>query len=87
MKPRSPLDKMIDRACGLPDGWENDPKYNPPQVTLECKKCKKTKRVAKDKTDPEGTARVLMQCPECNPGDFDEPAYFDNNGKEIVWKG
>lgn len=77
---------MVDRACGLPDGWQNDPKYCAPQVTLKCKKCSLTRRVIKEKTDPEGTATILLQCPECNGGDFDEPVFLDAAGKEIPYK-
>ena len=86
---RAPINLLLDSVdwkctkCGKPPGckcWDKT-------VKLKCKKCGKTKMVEKDDTDPEGTALVLMQCPECNPGDFDEPAYFDATGKEIIWKG
>ena len=36
---------------------------------------------------PEGTKLVLLNCPDCHRGDFDEPAFFDAAGREIVWKG
>lgn len=29
---RTPMQQMIDRACGLPDGWQNDPKYAPKKI-------------------------------------------------------
>jgi hypothetical protein len=82
------MTKLLDTVnwrctkCGKPPGckcWDKT-------VTLECKKCKKKKRVESDPTDPKGTARVLMLCPDCNPGDFDVLYYFDAAGKEITQK-
>lgn len=75
----SPIDSMIDQACGVPPGWKGRP-----HVTLFCHKCNKTKRVPKDDTDPPNTARVETLCPECCGGDFSEVLYFDASGKQIL---
>lgn len=86
MDTRSPIARAIDKACGIPDG---PPKTDnrKPWVTLRCKTCKREQKVRKEETDPEGTKLVLLNCPECHRGDFDEPAFFDAAGREIVWKG
>ena len=77
MRHRSPIEMMVDKACGF------DPNApQPPRVTLRCPKCKKEKDAAMDQTDPPGTAVVLTQCPECVGGDFSTVDYFDKDGKE-----
>ena len=75
---RTPIQRMVDRACGIPDDYEP-----PPRVTLECHKCGKTKDAEMDKTDPPGTAKVRMLCPACANGDFSMIDYFDKNGKQL----
>lgn len=76
---RSPVERMVDRACGIPDDW-----VPPPRVTLECSRCGKKKDVAMDATDPPGTARIRMLCPECAKGDRSMIDYFDKNGKQLL---
>ncbi|WP_269582018.1 hypothetical protein [Roseibium sp. Sym1] len=73
----TPIQQMIDAACGVQPG---------DFVTLRCPGCKAEKRVRKDVTDPDGTAIVEFQCPDCNPGDFDIPTYFDENGIELLFE-
>lgn len=53
------------------------------EVTLHCPKCGRRTKAKAERSDPPGTATVDIQCPECNHGDFDSPAYFDVAGKEI----
>lgn len=79
MKKRSPIEMMVDQACGFdPDAPENQP------VTLMCPDCKKTKSVSRDKTDPAGTAFIHLSCPDCwKDGGFENPSFFDVNGLEI----
>lgn len=54
-------------------------------ITLRCPKCRRTKSAKRDSSDPPGTVTVEIQCPKCNPGDFDSPAYFDARGKELFY--
>jgi hypothetical protein len=82
VKNRSPIERMVDRACGVPDDYEP-----PPRVLLECPGCRKTKNIALDQTDPPGTARVLTQCPECVKGDFSSVEYFNAKGQQIDLDG
>lgn len=78
MRPRSPIEMMVDQACGF-DRASYTP---PPQVTLRCPHCKRTKRVAMDKTDPAGTAVVETACDKCGEvGDRPEVHYYDAQGR------
>lgn len=78
MRNRSPIERMVDEACGVPADY-----VPPPRVTLECNVCSKTKSVPIDPTDPPGTAKVRMPCPECAKGDRVMIDYFDKDGKQI----
>ena len=82
MRNRSPMERMVDRACGIPDDYEP-----PARVTLECGKCKRTKSAPLDPTDPPGTARISMLCPECAGGDHSLVDYFDAGGRQIDLEG
>lgn len=79
MRNRSPIQQMVDRACGIPEGWEP-----PARVTLRCPKCKREKDAAIEPTDPKGTTLVVTQCPECVGGDFSTVDYFDKDGKQLL---
>ena len=80
---RSPIDTLLDKVdfrcvkCGEKtcDCWA--------QVTLRCPKCRTSKKVQKDDTDPKGTATVVVICPKCDEGDFHECSYYDANGKPL----
>ena len=79
MRHRSPIEMMVDRACGF------DPNATAaPRVTLRCPSCKREKDALLDPTDPPGTAVVLVQCPECHRGDKVEINYFDKSGKQVL---
>jgi len=71
---RSPIEMMVDQACGFDASKMPDVEY----VTLKCTHCGRTKRAPKDETDPQGTARVEVACPECTgSGDRPEVHYYD----------
>jgi hypothetical protein len=53
-------------------------------IKLECTGCGKTKSAAKDDTDPQGTAKIRMLCPECAAGDFSMIDYFDKDGRQLL---
>lgn len=79
---RSPIEIMIDRACGIPDGPARHPVE---RVTLFCPSCKSWKLVEKHESDPEGTSEVHVLCPDCHDGEFDDPRYFNSHGDELFW--
>lgn len=79
MKPRSPIEMMVDRACG----FDRAAAEKRPTVTLRCPTCQQTKAADLDATDPPGTAVVQVTCPKCNAGDFAEVIYFDASGKQL----
>jgi hypothetical protein len=55
-------------------------------ILLRCPKCHKAETVPRDEFDPPRAARVEIQCPECNAGDFDSPHYFAADGSELDWE-
>ena len=81
---RSLITSMIDAACAcVKCGQKGGPGSCDCWVMLECIKCSKRRWVERDEFDPPGTAKVRVQCPDCNPGDFDSPSYFDAAGREL----
>ena len=72
----SPLDRMIDEACGVKPG---------DFVTMRCSTCQKQKLAPRHEMDPEGTAVVQSDCPGCaRAGDKDYVIqYFDAHGQEL----
>lgn len=84
---RSPLDAMIDAVCAcVKCGQKGRAGSCGCWVTLECPKCGKRRFAERDEFDPPNTARVQIQCPDCNAGDFDQPHYFDADGRELSWE-
>lgn len=55
-------------------------------VTLECPRCKRTKRVQPEDTDPPNTAKVVSMCDRC-PDDAAIIDYFDAEGRQINLDG
>lgn len=85
MKPRTPIDALIDRAgmrctrCSAPMGqcdcWEK-------KIKLRCPECKRTMQVVTEPTDPEGTAVVECICDKCDDGgNKPEVHYYDAKGR------
>ena len=77
---RSPIEMMIDKACGFDPSNPPKPKEYP--IDLHCPKCKETLKVDRDESDPEGTAKIETDCPKCATEDF-KISYFDADGKLI----
>lgn len=72
----SVIARMVDAACGLAGPL--------PRATLRCPTCQKSKWTGLEKTDPEGTATVVVKCPACaEASGFVFPVYLDNDGSEI----
>ena len=82
----SPLDRMIDEACGIKPGDLERARRQ--WVTMRCLTCKKETRVRKHETDPEGTAIVQSKCPDCDrSGNLSEGVrYFDAHGQELYFE-
>ena len=81
----SPLDMMIDKACGFDPSAPRPPRDT---VTLRCPVCKSEKIVDRHKTDPQGTAVVESACLAClHSGDFDTVNYFSADGRQIDLDG
>jgi hypothetical protein len=81
MRARSPIEMMVDRACGF-DPDKPPPKRAEPDIALCCPSCEETLMVYGDKTDPPGTSRVETDCPKCATGEF-KISYFDADGNLI----
>lgn len=54
-----------------------------PNTTLACPMCKREMKCAAARTDPMGTARVEIPCPDCDPKSVTFPRYFDAAGNEL----
>ena len=80
-KPRSPIEAMIDAACGYVGG--SDCRF----VQLRCPRCKRTKRVRRHSSDPPNCATLEFACPQCNPTDDEMVDYYDENGHQINLDG
>lgn len=86
---RSPIAMMIDRSvyctrCGAPMGkcdcWV--------KITLRCSRCARTKQVAKDPSDPPGTAIVESLCDRCEDGgNKPETLYYNAQGFQFDGDG
>lgn len=79
MKMGSPLDRMIDQACGL------DPSQLKALPMLACPRCKREKRTTLQRNEPKDATRIELPCPDCwKAGEFENPIYFDANGKQLT---
>lgn len=61
----------------------SDARETTPPVLLVCPHCKREMRVRRDRTDPPGTARVLLACEPCGDGGFPEATYYDAAGRML----
>ena len=53
-------------------------------ITLVCSGCGKRVPTPRDKLDPPNATELHgIECPDCDSGGFDMPAYFDANGSEV----
>ena len=78
MRRRSPIEIMVDRACGVPDDYE------PLPVLLSCPDCGRQRRTERVEGDPEGTIEISVTCPECGHGDKEcDIEYFGADGQRL----
>lgn len=79
---RNPIESLVDHACGI------SPCVAPVKplglVLLRCPKCKREKRARKEQSDPPDTAVVELCCPECVGSNWEQIAYYDKGGREIL---
>lgn len=52
-------------------------------IELACPRCKKAQHVKRYELDPPRAVRMVLQCPNCNPGDFAAPSFFAADGTEV----
>lgn len=76
-KPASPIEIMINRACGL-DGKTKSRVILP----VKCPLCSKSATIPAETCYPAGTVRVEMTCPECNPK-CDDVRFLDAAGADV----
>jgi hypothetical protein len=79
---RSPLERMIDAACGRDPGWR--PTRALQSVTLRCPRCTRCATVPRHETDAPGTAIVEYPCHDCHPAPDEAVHYFDIQGHAII---
>jgi hypothetical protein len=74
---RSPIEILIDRACGISD---------PPKVdllTLRCPTCGKERHDTREWYDPPAAAVMLFPCQQCRTADA-EVRWVDASGREVT---
>jgi len=87
MKPRSPIEMMVDQACGFDrEAWEaGRAEREAKMIILRCPFCQKERKQNPDKKDPKGTKIVLCNCPQCvDVGHYCDTVYLDANGKSLT---
>lgn len=83
MRRLSPIERMIDEACGLKPGEIPTP-IDP--VTMRCPKCKKELVVARAEHDHPRAKYVETECPDCIcSGTREEVMYFDADGAQLFF--
>ena len=65
-------------------GYDLGRSPDPHNILFRCPKCHREKWIQRAKADYPEAARLEIQCANCNHGDFDEPMYYDVNGKHIT---
>lgn len=77
---RSPIEMMIDKACGI-----TEPLEPVEMITLRCPECGREKSAEKHFTDLPGTAVVVAHCDKCPCEDNGVyPTYFAADGTQIL---
>lgn len=78
---RTPIEIMIDRACGIPDG----PPPRPPValITLRCPICGQEKQVEREWFDPLGAVVQVFACLTCRKPDA-QVVWLDKDGREVT---
>jgi hypothetical protein len=85
VKPLSPIERMVDKACGF-----NRAADSSLTVILCCPVCRKEKVTALEH-EPKGTVKIVLPCPDCiESAGVKSPVYFDANMKLLemrpIWR-
>ena len=83
MRQRSPIEILIDRACGITDE-EAPAAYE--SITLRCSQCGREQKAPRDEWDPPGAVIVQARCPRCVGDGPDDVLYFAAGGEQILPK-
>ena len=78
---RTPIERMIDEACGVPDGWVPTPQKD--WILLCCPRCKRSLTVQRTPDDPSRATRLELCCPACISQDVSDShtqRWFDAAG-------
>jgi len=59
---RSPIERMIDEACGVPKDWKPKPHDI---IILVCPKCGKRGSTDRMHDDPPDLKSLTVECPDC----------------------
>jgi ribosomal protein S27E len=80
---RSPLARMIDQACGIPDGLPTISfRVEGILLTLRCPDCQRTQIVPSHASDLPGSQLIEARCPACGP--VETVRYFDQEGLDVL---
>ena len=85
MTGRSPIEIMINQACGVPKGW-TPPPAKPLPLVIRCPVdgCGREKPCRRLSHDPKNTAVVVYPCPAHGKRRAEVlPRYLDTAGAEI----
>ena len=79
MRPRSPIEQMVDRACGVP--WAEAPAKAPDFVLLVCESCGAKRS---DVRIPEyfDFDRIETTCPKCTESNTGASSPIKSKGSE-----
>ena len=83
-KPRTPIEIMIDRACGITERDTHAVVALSHWIMMHCPTCGREQYARRHWTDPPGTAVVQARCPECIGVDGDEVIYFDAQKQQLT---
>lgn len=53
------------------------------KILLRCPKCRDSKEVERNDTDPPAAAEMWLICMSCDDGDFHDPIFTDATGKSV----
>lgn len=74
---RTPLDIMIDRACGFDA-------LKPLTIMMRCPHCRAQKVVQRRSIDPVRATLLCYPCPSCEPSAASaEAVYLDGQGRQV----
>ena len=54
-------------------------------IAIVCPLCEKRVDTPRQEHDYPEAVRMILKCPDCWDGDFDECTYFDANGKPVEY--